>query len=72
MNGRIDGRAPAGRIDLQQHVRRLGGDFREIRLASGLEQLARYRGNRDRRLLQVLLTELRGNYYLRNSPVFTA
>jgi hypothetical protein len=49
------------RLRRERHVRRLRGDFGDVGLAARLEHLGVDRGDRDRRVLQVLLAELRGD-----------
>ena len=53
--------AEGGALRLQRHVRRLRGDLGDVRLAACFEHRGIDRGDRQRRILEVLFTELRGN-----------
>ena len=53
--------AEGGALRLERHRRRLVGDLRDVGLAARLEHRGRHRGDRERRILQVLLAELRGD-----------
>src|SRR5690606_25356168 len=56
-----DGRAEHGALLLQRDAGRLVGDLGDVRLAAGFHQLRGDGGDRERRVLQVLLPELRGD-----------
>src|SRR5690606_6368797 len=60
-NARGHRRAEGRALRLQGYRRRLRGDLRDVRLAACLEHLGVDRGDRQRRVLQVLLAELGGD-----------